>query len=287
MPILPWIQALAGPMLGALGSGIQTSENARIARENTDKTIAANRAMAEYQYNKDVEMWNRGNVYNSPLAQMERLKKAGLNPNMVYGSGNAAGMSAGQLPKYNAPTLDYNYKPAIDIPSMIGAFQDFRLRGAEIRKADLNYRMQTEPIQYGGFKDSSFGDGSFVIEKGEPWRVKASQEAEKRMRDLWSVQQKYKADVPRYQTDMMREQARKLTLEQDRIISATRNLDLQNDYFAARAITDLFGKTVAGVKGLAGMFRGGKAIPAAKGALSPGTVRYNSPSSWERMLKGR
>lgn len=34
------------------------------------------------------------NNYNSPAAQMERLKAAGLNPNLVYGSGNATQGSA-------------------------------------------------------------------------------------------------------------------------------------------------------------------------------------------------
>ena len=121
------------PIVGGL---IQGNINAKIARENTDRTIAANKEMAAYQYSKDLEMWNRGNVYNSPLAQMDRLKAAGLNPNMVYGSGSAAGMAAGQLPRYNAPTLDYNYIPPVDIPSVISAFQNFRLGNAQIRNAE-------------------------------------------------------------------------------------------------------------------------------------------------------
>lgn len=43
-------------------------------------------------------MWNAQNAYNTPAAQMERLKEAGLNPALVYGSGsvvgNASSMSA-------------------------------------------------------------------------------------------------------------------------------------------------------------------------------------------------
>lgn len=30
--------------------------------------------------------WNRQNKYNDPSAQMQRLRKAGLNPNMIYGA---------------------------------------------------------------------------------------------------------------------------------------------------------------------------------------------------------
>lgn len=35
--------------------------------------------------------WSLANDYNSPVSQMERLKVAGLNPNLVYGSGSVAG----------------------------------------------------------------------------------------------------------------------------------------------------------------------------------------------------
>lgn len=122
-------------MIGQLiNAGAQVASNlinAKTARENTDKTNQANRELAEYQYSKDVEMWNRGNTYNSPTAQMQRLREAGLNPNLVYGSGSVAGNTSGQLPKYSAPTMSYSYKPPVDPLAIIGAFQDFRIRNAE------------------------------------------------------------------------------------------------------------------------------------------------------------
>ena len=39
------------------------------------------------------------NAYNAPTAQMSRLRQAGLNPNLVYGSG-VTGNSAGSAPQY-------------------------------------------------------------------------------------------------------------------------------------------------------------------------------------------
>lgn len=33
----------------------------------------------------NIAQWNRQNEYNSPTAQMERLREAGLNPNLIYG----------------------------------------------------------------------------------------------------------------------------------------------------------------------------------------------------------
>lgn len=41
--------------------------------------------------------WHMQNAYNSPAAQMQRLKEAGLNPNLVYGNG--ADATAGQAPR--------------------------------------------------------------------------------------------------------------------------------------------------------------------------------------------
>lgn len=121
------ISALAGLVSGGL--------QARTARENTDKTNQANRELAEYQYSKDLEMWNKGNAYNSPTAQMERLRSAGLNPNLVYGSGGAT-TQAVALPKYNAPTMSYNYRPPVDPLALLGAYQDFRVRQAQIKSAE-------------------------------------------------------------------------------------------------------------------------------------------------------
>lgn len=56
--------------------------------------------------------WNMQNAYNAPSAQMERLKAAKLNPNLVYGTGTqASGLSSpvrsssGSAPTGQAPHL--------------------------------------------------------------------------------------------------------------------------------------------------------------------------------------
>lgn len=43
----------------------------------------------------DMYTWDLANQYNDPKAQMQRLAAAGLNPNLVYGSGNVAGNTSG------------------------------------------------------------------------------------------------------------------------------------------------------------------------------------------------
>lgn len=122
---------VSGIIGGLFGLG-QGALEARIAKRNTDATIDANRKMAEYQYSKDLEMWNRSNEYNTPAKQMERYTSAGLNPNLIYGTGSAsAGNTATSLPKYQAPTAKFDYKPAVELPMILSMFQDFNIKQAQ------------------------------------------------------------------------------------------------------------------------------------------------------------
>ncbi len=77
--------------------------------------------MATTAYQRDTETWNKANAYNAPQAQMERLKEAGLNPNMIYGSGTAAatGQTSTSMPKhqnYQTPVADLSQS----LPNMLG-----------------------------------------------------------------------------------------------------------------------------------------------------------------------
>lgn len=73
------IPALAAGALisgaSSLASSLITNEGNRKSQKRADK------------YN--LAQWNRQNAYNDPSAQMERLRKAGLNPNLIYGSSTA------------------------------------------------------------------------------------------------------------------------------------------------------------------------------------------------------
>lgn len=124
-------EAIAGN-IPVLGSVAQSVINSAQTRSNIDRQNKENRKLAEYQFSRDLEMWNKGNIYNAPQAQMQRLKDAKLNPNLVYGSGAVAGQSAGQIPKYQAPQQDYSYQPPVNIPESIGAYQDMRMNNAQV-----------------------------------------------------------------------------------------------------------------------------------------------------------
>lgn len=66
-----------------------------IAREKRNYALQYqyNEQAAQNAFNRQVEFWNMQNLYNTPSAQLARLRKAGLNPALMNGGvqGNTAG----------------------------------------------------------------------------------------------------------------------------------------------------------------------------------------------------
>lgn len=91
--------------IAAVTDGINQVSNT-ISVANTSKK---QRKWAEQQYEKQrqhaLQDWNTQNAYNSPAAQMQRLKDAGLNPHLVYGNGADATSAA--MPR-NSDTGTWN-----------------------------------------------------------------------------------------------------------------------------------------------------------------------------------
>lgn len=85
------------------------------------------KSLYDYQHSVNVQDWYRENQYNSPVEQMQRLKAAGLNPNLVYQSGNPVGAS-GSI-ETSSPQI---------VPNELGA------AGSEVSQAliDSYYREQ-------------------------------------------------------------------------------------------------------------------------------------------------
>lgn len=92
------------PLVAAAGSAAIDLAGNWIGQE---ASLKKNKELMDYQYDKDVEMWEKANAYNDPSQQMARLKNAGLNPNLVYGNGSVVGNTSTATPSYKAPTADY------------------------------------------------------------------------------------------------------------------------------------------------------------------------------------
>jgi hypothetical protein len=85
----------------AIGKGVAAfaAKNPAVVNQalNTGATLLTNRrnrqTSLDFYDRQRVDAladWNRQNIYNSPKAQMERFKEAGLNPHLIYGQTNTA-----------------------------------------------------------------------------------------------------------------------------------------------------------------------------------------------------
>lgn len=83
LPLLAAALPLIGSGIDALSTGAQNRKSREFSREMYDRTKADNLAF-----------WDQQNKYNSPQAQMQRLKEAGLNPNLIYGGSGNSGQAA-------------------------------------------------------------------------------------------------------------------------------------------------------------------------------------------------
>ena len=93
--IIGGLGSIVGSAIGAGAQRRANIQNMQLAKYQNNWQTAEN----DKAYARSVEMWNMQNRYNSPTAQMSRLRQAGLNPNLVYGSG-VTGNSAGSAPQY-------------------------------------------------------------------------------------------------------------------------------------------------------------------------------------------
>lgn len=144
---------MLAPVVGQFYDTYQTNKT---ARENTEKTIAAQKAEAELAYQRQVEMWHMQNAYNSPAEQMKRFGAAGLNPHLIYGQGNAG--NAGSMPQYHAPNLQYRYAAptygagvASVLPTLMSVgtwMQNMRLTDAEIAAKQTNTQKAEQLIEF-------------------------------------------------------------------------------------------------------------------------------------------
>jgi len=99
---------------------------ASILSDGINAVVDGINTRASRRWSEKMNAWQRGdaladyhmqNAYNSPASQMERLKAAGLNPNLVYGNGaqasNAAPVRSASAPSSPVTKTNINAQGAI------------------------------------------------------------------------------------------------------------------------------------------------------------------------------
>lgn len=111
-------KAIAG-QLPVVGGIVSNAMNAKSQKNINKQNIQYAREAYSRERADSLSDWHMQNAYNDPSAQMERLKNAGLNPNLVYGNGADAQMGAPvkptkqQLPNLQAPDYGSIFSNAI------------------------------------------------------------------------------------------------------------------------------------------------------------------------------
>lgn len=120
--------AAGGEIIGAAINATTTGLTNRANRRFTEK-------MYQRQYDDNLKLWRTQNEYNAPQNQMKLLQEAGLNPNLVYGSGSASA-PAGNL---SSPDVQQGQARAPEVGNMIGnaayklaQYQDYQIKQAQI-----------------------------------------------------------------------------------------------------------------------------------------------------------
>lgn len=187
-------------VLGGIGNLLGNAGMAQQQRRNLEEQNRANMNLAQYQYSTQVDMWNRANAYNTPAAQMQRFKDAGLNPNLIYGQGNA-GNSPNVLPQYHAPDVNMMKSPLVNIPAALSAYQDMSIKGAQLS----NLKAQNENIQQDtankAVQQAIMSLNAGKLKAGMPfWDYNALNEYQRNIAQL--QMQEETGHLRRYQADM-------------------------------------------------------------------------------------
>lgn len=141
MPVPVAAAIAAGATIASSGANVYAQGRMnKKTREWNDKQYARTRADALADYETQ-------NTYNSPAAQMQRFREAGLNPNLIYGQSNeGATVRSSDTPSWNPRAPEVNLDPG---PALSAYFQT-KMQDAQLRNLEtVNTVQQQEALLKG------------------------------------------------------------------------------------------------------------------------------------------
>lgn len=140
--------ALVGGAANAVIGNNLNKKNRAFYREMTEYQNQFNAEQAQLAFQRQRELYDyqfdKESAYNDPRAQMQRMRAAGLNPALLYGSGVGDAGSVAAAPSAvgsasaasaNPPQMQNYLTPAIESLSTVAqALSDINLKGATTEK---------------------------------------------------------------------------------------------------------------------------------------------------------
>lgn len=93
--------------------------------------------MSDQAYYRDLQQWNRQNLYNSPAAQMERLGDAGISRWAMFGQMNGGQADAVKAPIAATPTPPY-MNVNMPVLNSLGAYMQIKRLHNENKLLEMN-----------------------------------------------------------------------------------------------------------------------------------------------------
>jgi len=217
---MSWTNVAAAGTSGILGFGT-AYHNRKFAEKQSDLA-----------YQRDLEHYRRQNRYNSPKQQMARLKKAGLNPNLVYGDGALTMQSKG----------DVNYQP-VNAPmptglanDIIGTATDLKLRQEQIKNIAADTQSKKNYNYQAGWRNAILSNESDIKARQN---TMGAELYDTQIQIQKSIEQKNWKEVERIQaqTDFINAGMTKLEVETEKIASEALYMKYRNA-FRKLGITD-------------------------------------------------
>lgn len=205
------LSGVGSSLLGGFGSGllsgafglINSAQNYRRQKKLNKQVYKQNKKLAELAYRQNVDMWKMQTEYNTPENQIARLRSAGVNPALAFGSGNITGNAEA------APELAYSEwnprTPQFDLASPISAAIDTAqatgsalLNAAKLRSENAR---TIKDLASAGFSDAqteriwSLLEGDIIQQQLRNSELGQDIEHKKRLITLtdWNIKEKEKA----------------------------------------------------------------------------------------------
>lgn len=144
------ISAGAAALISAGASLAGTAGSTAYNAAQTKKQREWSEKMTQMQNEWNVNMWNMANEYNSPVAQVERLKEAGLNPLYFGLDGSSANALESAQPlgyeRANMPTFDNPVAAAISARAQMAQIENLQADTAKKNNENLTETQKREKL---------------------------------------------------------------------------------------------------------------------------------------------
>lgn len=245
------LPALIPAAVSAVGSFFGSLFGANKQDKINQEQMQFSREMYERQRQDNLFDYNMQNEYNSPVNVMKRLREAGLNPNMVYGHGQAVAQAAplkgADSPKWN-PTaravdpgaaLNTGLNMYMDISQREAQTDNLKAQNTILLQDSLLKKAQTDKTNIEVLRDQlDLNRGTelyqYSLDMYKQQLRKLSLDADKAFYDtgLSDLENRFRQDTYNERVDAARMSPEATRARIDNVISSTKNNELQAEFKA-------------------------------------------------------